>query len=86
MRWAQEIGASTAGIAASILKSHSPGNDALTACRLFLMLSKIYSPLKLETACRLALEVNDSPGYATVRDILHDRYAAYFGKRPWFGT
>ena len=70
MRWAQEIGASTAGIAASILKSHSPGNDALTACRLFLMLSKIYTPARLEEACRKAIEHGGSPDYWTVRRVL----------------
>ena len=81
-RWAHETGPCTEKIAISILDSkRTQENNPVEACRLFLMLSKIYSPLKLETACRLALEVNDSPGYATVRDILHDRYAAYFGKR-----
>ena len=81
-RWAHETGPCTEKIAISILESkRTQENNPVEACRLFLMLSKIYSPLKLETACRLAREVNDTPGYVTVRDILHDRYAAYFGKR-----
>jgi len=80
LRWAQEIGASTAGIAASILKSHSPGNDALTACRLFLMLSKIYTPARLEEACRRALELGGSPDYGTVRRILSSAQPGSVGK------
>lgn len=80
LRWAGETGESARKIACSILKSHSPGNDALTACRLFLMLSKIYTPARLEEACRRALEQGGSPDYWTVRRILSSALPGSVGK------
>ena len=80
LRWAGETGESARKIACSILKSHSPGNDALTACRLFLMLSKIYTPARLEEACRRALEQCCSPDYGTVRRILSSAQPGSVGK------
>ena len=80
LRWAGETGESARKIACSILKSHSPWNDALTACRLFLMLSKIYTPARLEEACRRALELGGSPDYWTVRTILSSAQPGSVGK------
>lgn len=78
---AHDTGPCTEKIARSILDSRRTlRNDPMESCRMLLTLSEIYSPSKLEDACRLALVVNDSPGYAAVRDIIRARYSNYFGK------
>ncbi len=81
-RKAREIGSSAEKIALSLLGfGGAAGISPREACRQFLMLSRIYSPEKLEEASRLALELGVNPGYGTVRDILRAKYSKYFGKR-----
>lgn len=80
-RWAKEIGPFTEKMAVSILETPQTSKvTPATHCRLFLGLSKVFTPEKLEEACRDAFAVSCSPDYTTVSNILLSRDFIRYGK------
>lgn len=74
--WAKEIGPNTEKMELSILEApRTSRRDPCDACQVFLMFSKVFTPAKLESACRDAYAISSSPDSYTVKAILREKYS-----------
>ena len=70
IRWAVEIGPSTAIAVKSILSSHKVEQQGYRSCMGLLKLADKYSFERLESACRKALSYTPQPSYKSIKNIL----------------
>jgi len=67
--WAAETGPATATVAAEILRRRPHPEQGFRSCMGLIALGRKYTALRLEAACRRALDIG-SPSYKTVKSLL----------------
>lgn len=70
IRWAEQIGQHTAAIVRIFLSAHKVEQQGYKSCMALLKLEDLYSPQRLESACRKALSYTSSPSLKSVQSIL----------------
>lgn len=70
IRWAENIGPSTAIVIRAILSSHKVEQQAYKSCMGLLKLADKYSVARIEAACGKALSYTPAPSYKSVKNIL----------------
>jgi hypothetical protein len=78
-KWAAKAGQNTASVVEAILTGYKVEQQGYRACMAILKLSDQYTPERLESACRKALDYTPRPSYKTIQTILksgQDRISA----------
>jgi hypothetical protein len=70
LRWANEIGESTKQLVQKLILSYRVEEQAYKGCLSLLKLAEKYSSMRLENACKLALNSIPNPRYKNIRLIL----------------
>ena len=82
LKWASGIGESTKAVVQRLFESYRVEEQAYKGCMSLLKLAEKYSPERLETACRVALERIPSPRYKNIRLILEAGQDKKAGENP----
>lgn len=69
-RWGEQIGPSTAKVIDAILTSGRIEQQSYRSCMGLLKLADKHTSVKLEAACKKALEYTSKPSYKSIKDLL----------------
>ena len=69
-KWAAKVGPNAACVVESILTRYKVEQQGYRACMALLKLGDQYSPLRLESACAMALDYTPQPSYKSIQTIL----------------
>ena len=69
-RWGEQIGSSTAKVINAILTSGRIEQQSYRSCMGLLKLADKHTSVKLEAACKKALEYTSKPSYKSIKDLL----------------
>ena len=69
-RWGEQIGPSTARVIDAILTSGRIEQQSYRSCMGLLKLVDKHTSVKLEAACKKALEYTGKPSYKSIKDLL----------------
>ena len=69
-KWADQIGSCTNEVVNSLLTSGRVEQQSYRSCMGLLRLAEKHSPVKLEAACKKALNYSSSPSYKSIKNLL----------------
>lgn len=69
-RWAEKIGPAIKTVIEERLRTYEVEEQAYKSCIAMLKLAETYTAMRLENACKLALQENPAPSYSYLKNIL----------------